>query len=867
MSSYDLIADYLTGKALTNTIKWKKLVGSPERKRRGNHVRFLPIRGKKNREYRQGDRSMTYNEWLEEKKRRGTELQRQRRLIKEAAAKCSAPIGDDLSGLLQDLDALFADPEGEIIETKDLFFEQEDREPMTEARYAELSESIANKLTFLISGYEPPVELLTQPKVADALCNLLDALGQEKKKYPLPNYRSSEARTAALAADPDTYAAQLLTMKKLDAKATPREYIRAVISIPRMKKDPAFKTAMSDMQIRGSLSYEDPSYFITLAAETHEQYEKDHALTFKEHSDALAKKYRAGGIKYPDFELNMKALRALAAEKEKDSGKWDAVRITDTELRNKRAVIRQAEADKQVERENAAQKSFDELNVFRDRASKRKIRTTAKELYDQLTREYKAGGMNYTLYEARLKVMREYTKGDKTAKVDLQVLDEVLDARLKESLGPLEKATEEITKAKSSDPLVTRLENICNAYGIVPVPDKNSLNNKRYTQEEFNKLKQLSGDHLKIDGVLVGQRGFAALAMGATQADPKLGCVYFLQDEQSRDYRNVITENDYTDENLSICRHGYMTDVDTGPSYGARDGIQHYFRTTIEPARLKVDEALRAYNDKGSVKELGKIIGLGIHQIINHTQLINLDSKKFNEDALLEGAILGKMAELAGRDPKLKKEVERYASAKELEQAAGMGAVYKVVRDSRAAKAKLMAADGEKPLTEAERKACVELMLREKVLANLGYEEGRQKYTEKDETELLSLYYQQQDSEKASDDRNEQALDAVFSSARIDAKIQARVGLPGYLGMMGAKGPLFARELLEQSQLNRDKFMAGKSNEQILEALGADPGSTNDPFYNASYKDKERYYREDEHLNEALREYKAKTGAPQQKNF
>ncbi len=225
------------------------------------------------------------------------------------------------------------------------------------------------------------------------------------------------------------------------------------------------------------------------------------------------------------------------------------------------------------------------------------------------------------------------------------------------------------------------------------------------------------------------------------------------------------------------------------------------------------------------------------------------------------------MAELAGRDPKLEKEVERYASAKELEQAAGMGAVYKVVRDSRAAKAKLMAADGEKPLTEEERKACVELMLREKVLANLGYEEGRLKYTEKDETELLSLYYQQQDSGKASDDRNEQALDAVFSSARIDAKIQARVGLPGYLGMMGAKGPLFARELLEQSQLNRDKFMAGKSNEQILEALGADPGSTNDPFYNASYKDKERYYREDEHLNEALREYKAKTGAPQQKNF
>ena len=189
MSSYDLIADYLTGKALTNTMKWKKLVGSPERKRSGSHERFLPIRGKKNREYRQGDRTMTYQEWLEEKKRRGTELQRQKRLIEEAAAKCSEPIGNDLSGLLQDLDELFADPEGEIIEPKDLFFEQEDREPVTEDRYAELSESIANKLNFLISGYEPPVELLTQPKVADALCNLLDALGQEKKNLLKPVLR------------------------------------------------------------------------------------------------------------------------------------------------------------------------------------------------------------------------------------------------------------------------------------------------------------------------------------------------------------------------------------------------------------------------------------------------------------------------------------------------------------------------------------------------------------------------------------------------------------------------------------------------------------------------------------------------------
>ncbi len=818
--------------------------------------------------------NMTYDEWREEmNKGRGTELQKQKTLITDAVKRCTGKTRDNLSGFLKDLDELFACPAGDIAEAKDLFLEPEDREPVTADRYTELSESIASRLASLIHSYEPPVELLAQPKVADALCNILDSLGQGKKKYPLPDFRPSDARKKALAADTDTYAAQLLTMKKLGAEATPREFIRAAASIPRMKRDPAFLETMAEFLNRAKLSDDDPSSFISKAAEIHEQYEKDHALSFKEHSDALAKSYRAGRIKYADFELNMKALRALAAEKEKDSGKRDSVRITDTELRNRRAVIRQEEANKQAERENAAQKSYDELNDVRKRAGRRKIRTTAKELYDQLTREYKAGGMNYTLYEARLKVMREYTKGDKTAKVDLQVLDEVLDARLAKSLGPLEQATKEITKAGSSDSLVTRLTNICNIYGITPVPDKNSLN-KRYTQEEFNELKEFSGDHLKIGGVLVDQRGFAALAMGATQADPKLGCVYFLADEKSKQYHNVITENDYTDENLSICRHGYLTDVDTGPSYGARDGIQHYFRTTIEPARQKANDALWAYNEKRSVKELGKIIGLGIHQIINHTQLVNLDSKKFDEGALIEGGILGKLAELAGRDAKLKKEVERYASPEELERAAGMGAVYKVVRDSRAAKAKLMADGVEKTLSETERKACVELMLREKVLANLGYEQGRQKYTKKDEDELLNLYYQQEGGGQELDegsgqelDKGKQALDSVFASARIDAKIQARVGLPDYLGIMGAKGPLFARELLDQTLLNRDKFMAGKSNEQILKALEADPGAMDDPFCNASYKDKERLYKEDEQLSDALREYRTKTGGPQQKSL
>ena len=58
---------------------------------------------------------MTYQEWLEEmNKGRGTELQKSKRLIKNAAARCSMQTREALEALLKDLDELFAGPAGEV---------------------------------------------------------------------------------------------------------------------------------------------------------------------------------------------------------------------------------------------------------------------------------------------------------------------------------------------------------------------------------------------------------------------------------------------------------------------------------------------------------------------------------------------------------------------------------------------------------------------------------------------------------------------------------------------------------------------------------------------------------------------------------
>ena len=1176
---------------------------------------------------------MTYAQWIEEmKKGRGTELQKQKRILMDAAKKCSRETQDKLQTYLSNLDDLFAGPAGDVTDTEDLFFEQEDREPISELDYELISTYLGTEFADMMSRYDPPMELLSQPGAANALGYIFNTFGLLDHKYAVPDFKESDDRDAAVRKDLDTYAAQLMAMKDMKGEATLREILTAAVSIPKWKKDPVFKGAIKDQSLRLRLIQdEDPYIFLRDMPYAMNQYERDNAKTFKELGEDIAKIYRDKKIKYVQLEESMNVLRAVAGAKEADRTKWDNVKITRTEFRNKLAELRQAEAQQQkqptpeeyqnelansiivssdritgyvhdiynakpvfhdefdnpdmvnpgyrrkdfdaymkdidisgysfggkplsddefgslsylsvidpelsggnlavegksvkiengdidialgmlmintvnygndsklingisvqgpdsrlgnsmewciaparnkadnalkawqsgdpkplakiiaegvtinvndlrhidesgklnpdhfgrakmvrgtldllkrdpalmqaakdaglkdetvkemegiimatriekagieakkrltesvnglrsmssfekeqcvtamqrydammkdiVEKRKAWEDSdeYEELSmkivlgdqelikkygpdfkknskaleesyrnlyttihaqtklmkrpdVYRilgaegasgldklipqnaldpkkaaemnsvelaealELAPKREIKTTAKELYDTLTKEYKAGGMNYAIYEARIKAMRELTGGDKNAKIDLKALDDSIDAKLNRSLGPLENEIDRMLKNEFYGIMGRRLSNIYKTYGSKPVADQTALDENAYTKEEFDQLESFTGNHLTIKGIGVNQMEFAALSVAATQAIPEIGATYLIPKEDRTGYENAI--KDPTFEDAASVRAFYISDVDQGIKEHAREGIGKYFTAVTAPARRKVNEALKVYNGgSGSPAELGKIIGLGIKNIVNNTLVVDHGSSKMNVSNAIEGNILGRMAVFAERDPKLRSEVLKHATQEDLDKAKGMGVVYDIVRGAKEANDRLQAsAEGKAALTDIERKACVELMLREKLLTVLGNKHAAEKVPDEMLEQMLTDYNSQDTKGAAS----------ALASMKTDASLQAKIGLPDYVKMLGVKGPVFARDLLDSVMPNREAFMK-LSDEEILKAMQAKPGSKDDPFQNKEYT--KQKYNEDQQLDKAMREYRARTAASNQKSL
>ena len=139
---------------------------------------------------------MTYEKWLEEmNKGRRTQLQEQKKLIMDAAAKCSKETRRDLASFLKDLDALLAGPAGEPdISGMNLLFEdeEEDRKPVTREEYDRITQSLGAQLSEMILRYAPPVELLSQPGAAGALINILETVDGSEKKYKMPDFTHSD---------------------------------------------------------------------------------------------------------------------------------------------------------------------------------------------------------------------------------------------------------------------------------------------------------------------------------------------------------------------------------------------------------------------------------------------------------------------------------------------------------------------------------------------------------------------------------------------------------------------------------------------------------------------------------------------------
>ena len=472
-----------------------------------------------------------------------------------------------------------------------------------------------------------------------------------------------------------------------------------------------------------------------------------------------------------------------------------------------------------------------ELGVTRQRD----IKTTAQDIYNDLTKDYKAGLMPYALYEARLRAMRVMTNGRKQAKIDLETVDEYLARTTEsrgESLSPVDAAIRQKCEDTFAGELGSRLRNIYNMYGLKPKAAQESLTKGSFTADEFAQLEDFQEkkgeNHLPFgDGSEIAQDEFAVLAIAATQVYPTVGGKLFDEDKNEKKIINIL--NKPTVEDAITLRSMHVTEAHKDKT-GARKGFGHSLVGVVLPARKKVEEALRQYNGgAGSPKELGKILGMGLHNLLDSAFLIGQGGQALIGDSLLEGAMLGGLARIAEKHPDLMKEALKYTNREELDKAKGLQVAYDIVRAAQEAKEKLKeSAKNHTPLDPTERKACIELMLREKALTISASQQASTTQKTAAMKKLEESYYGPEMTKVQSD---------PMTSLKMQNKFHHIIGLPDYVRTLGVMGPAFARDMLDAAMPGREEFFK-KSNKEILNALDAKIGSDLDPFQNKEYTQK-----------------------------
>ena len=512
------------------------------------------------------------------------------------------------------------------------------------------------------------------------------------------------------------------------------------------------------------------------------------------------------------------------------------------------------------------------------------IKTTARDIYDQLTKTYKAGGMNYTLYEDRLRTMRELTGGNPKAKIDLPTIDGVLKKNLQEKelqqkthLDAVESHIEAMLGTDSGK-LPSRVRHIDDPWRLTPRINEGSvmkpnpynpqLINGAYTREQYEQIKPVVEGpdenflHLS-DSEMITEEDFAGLGIAATHTFPEIGLVAIDMKSKNAENPNIIQDPAKNMKYIATFRNPYFTDLDQGLGV-ARDGIGSFIKTSIVPGREKVVEALRSYQaGKGSPKELAKILGTGLHQLVKTTTVANSDGAgEMKSDAMLECAYIGRLAKFAERNPALMTEAlkENYLTQEDIDKAKGFGLLYQISAGADLAKEKLTASSkGEIQLAPEERKACVELMLMRKALSDSACRQAIQNVPE-EKTNEIALAYSTLGTELEKSGMSK-AEARELSMAEVNLRMQESIGTPDYLRTLGSKGLSFAKEYLDSYMPNREPFLE-QTDAEILQALAAKPLSQGDPFLNKEYTTKPAY-NHDEVLKKSLQESQREKSAPQ----
>ena len=495
------------------------------------------------------------------------------------------------------------------------------------------------------------------------------------------------------------------------------------------------------------------------------------------------------------------------------------------------------------------------------------IRTTAREIYNQLTEDYNKRRISYRLYDARIQTMRELTKGNPEAFIDLAAIDRgIMDApkrhakQLEESLRALE------AEAAPFNKLQSRLDNVLGIYAADPRADERSFD-KGYSWEQFALLKKISLDGISVGGQPVTQDEFAGVSIIAA-LDPQIGGRW-----TESHAKLVELPEDKRSFDTSVRNHiHYTLDLDQGN--GAREKTGNWIERVIPGARNKAEEALKAYCAQPSDKhKLAGLIGLGLQAAAASVAFADNNKRALNSESLGDAILMAKVLPLLDRDPELKeKAVKTYGLKEEqIKNLRGCEAAFRIQRAAELAQKKIKdAAEGGKALSRSEKEICVEAILRCRMLAVECAEHAGKKIKE-NETRVdalaMEVFRLQTEDQKLRQEgitdspRQKEIVSAVeeLNEKMMDLQSGSGVGLPDVFKELADKGP----EIMGQRLAER---MPGKA--ALLAMSDSDLNklfdSGKDLFKDNEYKElKAGVWVQDVEARKALEEHRAKQNEQQ----
>jgi|GEM_PF-6722638 len=350
-----------------------------------------------------------------------------------------------------------------------------------------------------------------------------------------------------------------------------------------------------------------------------------------------------------------------------------------------------------------------------DRASEKPLRTTAREVYAQLTEDYNKRRISYALYDARIQTMRALTKRNPDAIIDLATIDrEIMDApqRRAKSMEDALKALD--AEAAQKNDLQTRMDNVLGIYSGEPRSDSRSIG-VGYKQEEFDQLKKISIEGMVIGGKPVSQDEFAAISI-ITAMDPDIGGRFTEHhgkvrelDKEERSYRTSVNNHTH-----------YTMDIDLGD--GARRNTGPWILRVVPDARSKAETAIRAYCAEPPQKEmLASLIGQGVQAAASNLTFGGDDNiRNLSKEMLGDAMLTAKLLPVLDRDPDLMRlAMDKYGlKEKQIKELRGCVEAFGVQRTAELAQKKLReAAESGKALSRSEKEIYVEAILRDRLMA------------------------------------------------------------------------------------------------------------------------------------------------------